>query len=76
MRLTLTNLVTSCFGGSSQPWTGIKGTCGYDVLPGHVPPVGNFYNPGNTIQRVVQYPYGNLFSTFPFNGYLNVEFKM
>lgn len=76
LRLTLTNIATSCFGGSKEPWTGVSNTCGYDVVPGHVPPVGNFYNPGDTIQRFVQYPYGNLFSTFPFNGYLNVEFKM
>jgi len=76
LRLTLTNLATSCFGGSKQPWTGVSGTCGYDVVPGHVPPVGNVYNPGDPIQRFVQYPYGNLFSTFPFNGYLNVEFKV
>lgn len=78
VRLTMTNILTRCFGGSSEPWTqGVGGnTCGFDVIPGHVPPVGNIYNPGDAIQRYVQYPYGNLFSAAPFNAYFNVEFKL
>jgi hypothetical protein len=51
-------------------------TCGYDVLPGHIPPVGNIYNPGDPIQRIVKYPYGTLLSAQPFNAYVNLEFKL
>ena len=49
---------------------------GYDVLPGHIPPVGNIYNPGDPIQRIVKYPYGTLLSAQPFNAYVNLEFKL
>ena len=77
-RATLTNILTSCFGGSSMPWTHASGgrTCGFDTIPGHLPPVGNIYNPGNTIQPLVQFPYGNLFSAAPFDAYFNLEFKL
>ncbi|MDQ6823935.1 MAG: TonB-dependent receptor, partial [Candidatus Eremiobacteraeota bacterium] len=77
IRLTLSNLYTRCAGGDSLPWTQNSGhTCGYDVIPGHIPPVGNIYNPGNTIQRLVKFPYGNLFSTQPFNAFFNLDFKL
>ncbi len=38
--------------------------------------MGNVYNPGDAIQRLVKYPYGNLFSTQPFNAYFNLDFKL
>jgi len=77
-RVTLTNILTSCFGGSSLPWTRASGghTCGFDTIPGHLPPAGNIYNPGNSIQPLVLYPYGNLFSASPFNAYFSVEIKI
>jgi hypothetical protein len=71
------NVYARCFGGDSLPWTQSDSrTCGYDVLPGHIPPVGNIYNPGDPIQRVVKYPYGTLLSAQPFNAYVNLEFKL
>jgi hypothetical protein len=71
------NVYARCFGGDSLPWTMSDGrTCGYDVLPGHIPPVGNIYNPGDPIQRIVKYPYGTLLSAQPFNAYVNLEFKL
>ena len=77
LRLTLTNVYARCFGGDQLPWSINDGhTCGYDVIPGHVPPVGNIYNPGDPIQRLVRFPYGNLFATQPVNAYLSVEIKL
>ncbi len=75
-RLTMANILQSCFGGSSEPWTGGRPQCGYDVVAGHVPPVGNIYNPGDSIQRLVQYPYGNILTSTPFNAYLALDFKL
>jgi hypothetical protein len=75
-RATLANIFSSCFGGSQEPWTGGNHQCGYDVIAGHVPPVGNIYNPGDSIQRLVQYPYGNLFTTSPFNAYFSLDLKL
>lgn len=79
VRLTVVDLSVSCFGGDSEPWTvSDKRLCGYDVLPGHVPPVGNIFNPGDTIQRIVQFPYGveQLAQPSPANAYLTVEVKL
>jgi hypothetical protein len=70
------NIYGSCFGGSNEPWVVGVHQCGYDVIPGHLLPAGNIYNPGDTIQRLVQYPYGNLFTTSPFQMFFNVNFKM
>jgi hypothetical protein len=71
------NVYARCFGGDSLPWTQAGSrTCGYDVLPGHIPPVGNIYNPGDPIQRVVKYPYGTLLSAQPFNAYVNLNVKL
>ena len=75
-RLSFANIIQSCFGGSTEPWTGGRPQCGYDVVQGHVPPVGNIYNPGDTIQRLVQYPYGNILTATPFNMYLTLDFKL
>ena len=77
-RLTLANIMQSCFGGSVEPWTSGRTPCGYDVVQGHIPPVGNIYNPGNPIQRLVQYPYGygNIPTTTAFNAYLALDFKL
>jgi hypothetical protein len=77
-RLTLANIMQSCFGGSVEPWTSGGRPCGYDVVQGHIPPVGNIYNPGDPIQRLVQYPYGygNIPTTTAFNAYLALDFKL
>jgi hypothetical protein len=73
---TLANIYSSCFGGTREPWLIGVHQCGYDVIQGHLIPVGNIYNPGDTIQRLVQYPYGNLFTTSPFNAFLSVNVKL
>ena len=74
--ITLANIVQSCFGGSVEPWTGGRPQCGYDVVQGHIPPVGNIYNPGDSIQRLVAYPYGNILTATPFNLYAGVDIKL
>ena len=76
IQATFANILSSCFGGSNEPWVIGVHQCGYDVVQGHIPAVGNIYNPGDSIQRLVQYPYGNLFSTSPFNMFVNVNFKL
>jgi len=79
LRLTAVNAYLRCFGGDSEPWTVTNNhLCGYDVLPGHLPPVGNIYNPGDTIQRIVQFPYGveQQAQPAPANLYFDVEVKL
>ena len=76
LRATFANILQSCFGGSTEPWTGGKPQCGYDVVAGHIPPVGNIYNPGDSIQRLVRYPYGNILTATPFNMYVTLDFKL
>ncbi|MDQ6768225.1 MAG: hypothetical protein M3Z41_10495, partial [Candidatus Eremiobacteraeota bacterium] len=75
-RLTMANIVQSCFGGSTEPWTGGRPQCGYDVVAGHIPPVGNIYNPGDAIQRLVQFPYGNVLTATPVNMYFTLDVKL
>ncbi len=78
-RLTAVNAYLRCFGGDSEPWTVSNNRlCGYDVLPGHIPPVGNIYDPGDTIQRIVRYPYGieQQAQPSPANLYFDVEVKL
>lgn len=79
LRLTAVNAYLRCFGGDSEPWTVTNNhLCGYDVLPGHIPPVGNIYNPGDTIQRIVQFPYGieQQAQPSPANLFFDVEVKL
>jgi hypothetical protein len=79
LRLTAVDLYEDCYGGDKLPWTlDDRRLCGYDVLPGHIPPVGNIYNPGDIIQRVVQYPYGILEQAqpSPLNLYADVEVRL
>jgi len=65
-----TNLFSTCFGGSKEPWTGMGGhsVCGY-VAGGGGPgtgilPAGNVYNPGATFQPFVQFPYQPLYGVY------------
>ena len=63
------NLYTSCFGGTKVPFA-ISGACGYGVQnDGSFIPVGNAYNPGNTIQPALAYPYFPAFGSFPQTGF-------
>ncbi len=76
-KLTLVNLFVTCSGGDALPWTkDAVGACGYDTISGHVPPVGNIYNPGDPIQRLVKYPYGNAFTKQPIDAIFNVTVRL
>ena len=87
---TLANIYTRCFGGSSTPWTqGVPlspGTYGcWYSSPGSY--VGNFYNPGNSLQTNVAYPYAPVLGTgtletsagtsaLPFSLYVSAQLKL
>jgi hypothetical protein len=85
-QINLQNIVNSCFGGSKEPWTlNDSHVCGYGVINGNIPPVGNFYNPGTPIQQFVKYPYfpftysslnGLNGYTVPFSATFNVQIKL
>jgi hypothetical protein len=83
-QLNLANIVNTCFGGSKEPWTTSNNhVCAYGVLPGFIPPVGNFYNPGTAVQQFVKYPYFPFASTNgiegftqPFSASFNVQLKL
>src|SRR5271165_211994 len=85
-QLNLANIVNYCSGGSKEPWIlNDNHWCLYSNSAGFFPPVGNFYNPGNTIQPQFKYPYfvnatGDNGATYgvvvPFNATLNVQIKM
>jgi hypothetical protein len=80
LQLNLTNLISTCFGGTKQAWTvyADRRACGYGVSGyGLLNNVGNLYNPGSTFQPIVQYPYMPSFSTTsPFGAYLDVQLKL
>jgi TonB dependent receptor/Carboxypeptidase regulatory-like domain len=72
------NLYSSCFGGSKVPWA-VSGACSYGspVDGTGIAPVGNFYNPGDSIQPILNTPYGPTFgSTPPFNMYFEARIKI
>jgi hypothetical protein len=83
-QLNMANIINTCFGGSKEPWTTTNShICGYGVIAGNYPPVGNFYNPGTPIQAAVKYPYFGFASTnglegftTPFSASFNVQIKM
>ena len=83
VRLDMVNVLASCFGGSKVPWS-IGGNAGCDYRGYRS--VGNFYNPGDAIQTIVQYPYGpnfgNVFQSTtggqanPFQLFMSVNLKI
>jgi len=79
LKLNMTNIINRCFGGDKEPWTlNDNRVCSY-TLPGYAPiqSVGNVYNPGSTIQPIVQYPYMPLYTTnSPFNVFFDVQLKL
>jgi hypothetical protein len=84
-QLNLANIVNYCSGGSNVPWNRNNNHwCLYGNAPGFFPPVGNFYNPGDTIQTQFKYPYfvnttgdnGVIGVTVPFNATFNVQVKL
>jgi hypothetical protein len=79
-----TNLWNTCFGGSRVPWaTNSKTGCWYTQSGGVI---GNFYNPGNTLQPAYAFPYAPSFTTVfqqtygaqtsPPNVYVNAIIKL
>jgi hypothetical protein len=75
--VNLVNIVNTCFGGTSnartpwvtQPNVSKNRVCSYN-LPGYAPiqSVGNQFNPGDTIQQQVQFPYMPYYGSFSPNG--------
>jgi hypothetical protein len=84
---TFANVFNTCFGGSKEAWTMKNGNiCSYGlVYGGLVNPVGNVFNPGDSIPGGIAYPYqaalgavnvdGNSTKT-PFNFYLDARIKL
>jgi len=80
LTLNLANIVNTCTGGSSEPWTRLANhnVCGY-LLPGYGAPLpygSNVYNPGAAFQPMVQYPYQENPTIQPFNAFLGVKIKL
>jgi hypothetical protein len=82
LTLNLVNLVSSCSGGTSEPWTRLANNkaCSY-TLPGYNAPLpfgSNFYNPGASFQPMVQYPYQEnpISNALPFNAFFGVKIKL
>ncbi|MDQ2662456.1 MAG: TonB-dependent receptor, partial [Candidatus Eremiobacteraeota bacterium] len=84
---TFANVVNTCFGGTKAAWTrNDHNVCSYGIVgAGSIPPVGNVFNPGSTIQPFVQYPYlSNLGAVnvdgastkTPFNFFLEARIKI
>jgi hypothetical protein len=80
LTLNLANIVDTCSGGTSMPWTRFANNkvCGY-TLPGYGAPLSygaNFYNPGSTFQPMVQYPYQENPTVGVFNAGLLLKIKL
>jgi hypothetical protein len=72
------NIINRCFGGTKVPFA-VSGACGYTTVSGAgsgPQPIGNGYNPGNTLQPVLQTPYVPFFAGFPFNMYFEARIKV
>ncbi|HYK54286.1 MAG TPA: TonB-dependent receptor [Candidatus Eremiobacteraceae bacterium] len=80
------NLINQCSGGTAEPWTAGAGNkvCGY-TLPGWSPlnygswaptSAGGVFNPGQTAQYIVRYPYMQNPTQPVFNAFFNVQVKL
>ncbi|MGZ3561504.1 MAG: TonB-dependent receptor domain-containing protein [Vulcanimicrobiaceae bacterium] len=89
VRATVANVFVACIGGSVEPWTGNGNhrTCGYTGTASAFVsnPVGNFYNPGATIQANTTYPYLPYYGVYnpngpapngPFNLFIDARFRI
>jgi hypothetical protein len=81
MVANVTNIVNSCFGGSSRGWVSgnVNGSpvCGYGVLAGGTGgDIGNTYNPGTKLQPYVQTPYAPTFPFQPLGFFVNAKLKI
>ncbi|MEO6991170.1 MAG: TonB-dependent receptor, partial [Candidatus Baltobacteraceae bacterium] len=87
LRLTAANVITSCFGGTKEPWTSVPNQstvgCWYTSPGGYI---GNVYNPGNQLQQPIKNSYvptlGNTFQQAyggqnnPLQLFLSAEIKL
>ncbi|MBC5800057.1 MAG: TonB-dependent receptor [Candidatus Eremiobacteraeota bacterium] len=84
----LSNVVNTCFGGSSVPWK-VSGACTYGLVDaglvggvqnvgnsGITGGIGNTYNPGDGIQPSMRYAYGPGFLQQPFGVYLGANIAL
>jgi TonB dependent receptor/Carboxypeptidase regulatory-like domain len=82
-QLNVANIINTCFGGTREPWVSSdRRLCNYGVINGNVPSAGNLFNPGDTIQPFVKYPYfpsnttGASAVVLPLQASFNVTFKL
>jgi hypothetical protein len=87
---TLTNIVNTCWGGTTEPWVITDhNVCSYAAngyeqgYAGEIQPVGNMYNPagfnGSIVQPFAKYPYGAQFgpaSPNTTNGSIKMPFSL
>ena len=82
LTMNMANIVSSCFGGTPEPWQQFQSrvTCGQlaYVLPGYAPLNygANIYNPGSYLQPVVRYPYMANPDASPFEMVFSAKFKL
>ncbi len=72
------NIVNRCWGGTKVPFA-INHACNYTATfgAGSGPqPIGNQYNPGNSIQPFLATPYNPTFPSFPFNMFFEARIKI
>ena len=77
----VTNIVNSCFGGSTRGWVSgsVNGesVCGNGVVAGGLGgDIGNTYNPGARIQPYVNTPYEPTFTAQPLGFFVNAKLKI
>ncbi len=86
VQASFVNLINQCSGGTAEPWTSGAGNkvCGY-TLPGWAPlnygswaptSAGGVFNPGQTAQYIVRYPYMQNPTQPVFNAFFNVAVKL
>ncbi len=90
LQLTLANIANACFGGTKTAWTTALSnskSCSWTGTASAFAanPVGNFYNPGTSINPVFQYPYQPYPGVYnpdgqtpnqPFSAYLDMKIKL
>ena len=72
------NIINRCWGGTKVPFA-VSHACNYAATYGAgagPQPIGNQYNPGNTLQPFLATPYDPVFPGFPFNMYFEARIKI
>ena len=85
---TFANLINRCFGGQQTKFTYFASPylCNWTTVGGGlVSPVGNAYNPGQTVETILRYPYEPSFGSYndnsdsthqPMSAYFSLRFKL